>query len=92
MEKSAQRRLGAQSSTISTPRQQGSTRRRPYKLHLYNLMYEKSYYVKAIKACKDFKSKYPDIDLVPQEQFFRDAPKDIKDSILSNDVAHNLMS
>ncbi|MED6194895.1 hypothetical protein PIB30_032805 [Stylosanthes scabra] len=26
-----------------------------------------------------------------QEEFFRDAPKDIKDSVLSNDAAHNLM-
>ncbi|RDX68369.1 THO complex subunit 5B [Mucuna pruriens] len=60
-------------------------------LQLHNLMYEKSHYVKAIKACKDFKSKYPDIDLVPEEDFFRDAPRDIKDSILSNDAAHNLM-
>ncbi|KAL2346411.1 hypothetical protein Fmac_000411 [Flemingia macrophylla] len=60
-------------------------------LQLHNLMYEKSHYVKAIKACKDFKSKYPDIDLVPEEEFFRHAPQDIKDSVLSNDAAHNLM-
>ncbi|KAK7310850.1 hypothetical protein RJT34_08611 [Clitoria ternatea] len=60
-------------------------------LQLHNLMYEKSHYVKAIKACKDFKSKYPDIDLVPEEEFFRDAPQDIKHSVLSNDPAHNLM-
>ncbi|XP_061343175.1 THO complex subunit 5B [Gastrolobium bilobum] len=60
-------------------------------LQLHNLMYEKSHYVKAIKACKDFKSKYPDIDLVPEEEFFRDAPQDIKDSVLSNDNAHSLM-
>lgn len=39
-------------------------------------MYEKSHYVKAIKACRDFKSKYPDIDLVSEEAFFRDAPED----------------
>ncbi|KAL9313009.1 hypothetical protein ACSQ67_018461 [Phaseolus vulgaris] len=60
-------------------------------LQLHNLMYEKNHYVKAIKACTDFKSKYPDIDLVPEEEFFRDAPQDIKDSVLSNDAAHNLM-
>ncbi|KAK7351642.1 hypothetical protein VNO77_11235 [Canavalia gladiata] len=60
-------------------------------LQLHNLMYEKSHYVKAIKACKDFKSKYPDIDLVPEEEFFHGAPQDIKDSVLSNDAAHNLM-
>ncbi|CAL5204678.1 unnamed protein product [Lathyrus oleraceus] len=60
-------------------------------LQLHNLVYEKSHYLKAIKACKDFKSKYPDIELVPEEEFLRDAPKDIKDSVLSKDSAHNLM-
>lgn len=60
-------------------------------LQLHNLMYEKNHYVKAIKACKDFKSKYPDIELVPEEEFFRDAPEDIKNSVISNDNAHNLM-
>lgn len=60
-------------------------------LQLHNLMYERNHYVKAIKACKDFKSKYPDIDLVAEEEFFRDAPEEMKGSILSNDEAHNLM-
>ena len=60
-------------------------------LQLHNLMYEKNHYVKAIKACKDFKSKYPDIELVPEEEFFRDAHEDIKGTVMSNDSAHNLM-
>ncbi|KVH98332.1 THO complex subunit 5B [Cynara cardunculus var. scolymus] len=60
-------------------------------LQLHNLMYEKNHYVKAIKACKDFKSKYPDIELVPEEDFFRDAPEQIKNSVQSNDSAHDLM-
>ncbi|KAJ7966613.1 THO complex, subunit [Quillaja saponaria] len=60
-------------------------------LQLHNLMYEKSHYVKAIKACKDLKSKYPDIELVPEEEFFRDAPEEIVASILSKDCAHDLM-
>ena len=59
-------------------------------LQLHNLMYEKGHYIKAIKTCKDFKSKYPDIELVPEEEFFRDAPEEIKNSVLSNDTAHNL--
>jgi THO complex subunit 5 len=54
-------------------------------------MYEKSHYLKAIKACKDFKSKYPDIELVPEEDFFRDAPANIKEPTLSNDAAQDLM-
>lgn len=60
-------------------------------LQLHNLMYEKSHYVKAIKACKDFRSKYPDIELVPEEEFFRDAPEEIKNTVMSNDNSHNLM-
>lgn len=54
-------------------------------------MYEKSHYGKAIKACKDFKSKYPDIELVPEEEFHRDAPEHIKGPVLSQDTSHNLM-
>ncbi|KAK4481513.1 hypothetical protein RD792_012414 [Penstemon davidsonii] len=49
-------------------------------LQLHNLMYEKNHYVKAIKNCKDFKTKYPDIELVPEDEFFRDAPEEIKSS------------
>ncbi|KAM1247028.1 hypothetical protein ACFX2J_043031 [Malus domestica] len=60
-------------------------------LQLHNLMYEKSHYVKAIKACKDFKSKYPDIELLPEEEFFRDAPANIKEPMLSNDASHDIM-
>ncbi|GAB4839320.1 THO complex subunit 5B [Ancistrocladus abbreviatus] len=60
-------------------------------LQLHNLMYEKNHYVKAIKACKDFKSKYPNIELVSEEQFFSNAPEDIRGSVISNDSAHNLM-
>ncbi|KAL3634213.1 hypothetical protein CASFOL_021267 [Castilleja foliolosa] len=60
-------------------------------LQLHNLMYEKNHYVKAIKACKDFKTKYPDIELVPEKDFFKDAPEDIKSSTLSTDSSHDLM-
>nr|XP_043636399.1 THO complex subunit 5B-like [Erigeron canadensis] len=60
-------------------------------LQLHNLMYEKNHYLKAIKACKDFKSKYPDIELVSEEVFFKEAPVEIKNSVLSNDKSHNLM-
>uniref|UniRef100_A0A2P2KEJ6 THO complex subunit 5B n=1 Tax=Rhizophora mucronata TaxID=61149 RepID=A0A2P2KEJ6_RHIMU len=60
-------------------------------LQLHNLMYEKSHYFKAIKACRDFKSKYPDIELVPEEEFSRDAPDHIKGPLLSDDSSHNLM-
>lgn len=60
-------------------------------LQLHNLMYEKNHYLKAIKACKDFRSKYPDIDLVPEDEFFANAPEDIKKNSLSSDEAHDFM-
>ncbi|XP_010538114.1 PREDICTED: THO complex subunit 5B [Tarenaya hassleriana] len=60
-------------------------------LQLHNLTYEKSHYVKAIKGRRDFESKYPDIDLVPEEEFFRDAPDSIKCPTLSNDSSHDMM-
>lgn len=60
-------------------------------LQLHNLMYEKSHYVKAIKACRDFKSKYPDIDLVSEEAFFRDAPESIKDQSLASDTTSRVL-
>ena len=60
-------------------------------LQLHNLMYEKNHYVKAIKACRDFKSKHPDIELVPEEEFFRDASEEIKNTVISTDTAQNLM-
>ncbi|KAJ8427450.1 hypothetical protein Cgig2_023808 [Carnegiea gigantea] len=60
-------------------------------LQLHNLMYEKSHYLKAIKACKDFKSKYPDIELVSEGEFLSKAPQEFKETAMSNDTAHNLM-
>ncbi|KAL9258520.1 THO complex subunit 5B-like protein [Drosera capensis] len=59
-------------------------------LQLHNLMYDQNHYVKAIKACTDFKFKYPDIELVPEEEFFCDAPKYIKDDATPDDNAHSL--
>lgn len=60
-------------------------------LQLHNLMYEKSHYLKAIKACKDFKSKYPDIQLVTEAEFFSQAPEEFKGIAISNETAHNVM-
>uniref|UniRef100_A0A7N0U212 THO complex subunit 5 n=1 Tax=Kalanchoe fedtschenkoi TaxID=63787 RepID=A0A7N0U212_KALFE len=60
-------------------------------LQLHNLMYEKNHCVKAIKACKDFKSKYPDIELVSEEEFLKDAPEEIKGATISYDNEHNVM-
>ncbi|KAG6505592.1 hypothetical protein ZIOFF_037957 [Zingiber officinale] len=56
-----------------------------------HLLYEKSHYLKAIKACKDFRSKYPDIELVPEEEFLSSAPEEIKGMAMAGHVAHDLM-
>ncbi|PKA65642.1 hypothetical protein AXF42_Ash013056 [Apostasia shenzhenica] len=60
-------------------------------LQLHNLMYEKNHYLKAIKACRDFRSKHPDIELVPEEEYFQSAPDDIKEKVLATDAEHDLM-
>lgn len=60
-------------------------------LQLHNLLYERNHYVKAIQACTDFKSKHPDIELVPEEEFFSSAPKEITETRVSHDRAHDLM-
>ncbi|XP_062221894.1 THO complex subunit 5A-like [Phragmites australis] len=60
-------------------------------LQLHNLLYEKNHYVKAIRACLDFQTKYPGIELVPEEEFQRAAPADIRDKTLAADAAHDLM-
>lgn len=60
-------------------------------LQLHNLMYEKNHYVKAIKACKDFRSKHPDIELVSEEDFFCGASEELKGMTFSDDRAHDLM-
>ncbi|CAE5959496.1 unnamed protein product [Arabidopsis arenosa] len=60
-------------------------------LELHNLMYEKSHYLKATKASRDFKSMYPNIDLISEQDFFSDAPEAIKSQTLSNDSSHDLM-
>eukprot|EP00252_Welwitschia_mirabilis_P025574 TRINITY_DN8050_c0_g1_i1.p1 TRINITY_DN8050_c0_g1~~TRINITY_DN8050_c0_g1_i1.p1 ORF type:complete len:833 (-),score=179.81 TRINITY_DN8050_c0_g1_i1:329-2782(-) len=60
-------------------------------LQLHNLMYEKNHYLKAIKACKDFKSKYPDIELVSEEDFFKYAPDELKGDPSINEDPHKRM-
>ncbi|KAG8072530.1 hypothetical protein GUJ93_ZPchr0006g45285 [Zizania palustris] len=60
-------------------------------LLLHNLLYEKNHYVKAIRTCLDFQTKYPGIELVPEEEFHRAAPADIRDKTLASDSSHDLM-
>jgi hypothetical protein len=44
-------------------------------LRLHNLLYEKNHYVKAIRSCLDFQTRHPGIQLVPEEEFRRAAPR-----------------
>ncbi|KAF6149284.1 hypothetical protein GIB67_026140 [Kingdonia uniflora] len=60
-------------------------------LQLHNMLYEKNPYVKAIKACKAFKSKYHDFELVLEKEFFSNMPQEIKVAVMSRDSAHDLM-
>lgn len=60
-------------------------------LQLNNLLYQKNHYLKAINACKDFKSKYPDIELVPEEDFYRDAPEEFKKDPALKEDSHKQM-
>ncbi|CAF2053916.1 BnaC06g00430D [Brassica napus] len=55
-------------------------------LELHNLTYEKSHYLKATRSSREFKSKYPDIDLISEQDLFRDAPEAIKPQ---NDTCHD---
>lgn len=46
-------------------------------LQLQNLKYELGHLQKEITKCQQFKSKHEDIDLVPVEDFYREAPEEI---------------
>lgn len=47
-------------------------------LLLQNLLYETDYLDREVTKCLQFKSKDEEIDLVPVEEFYKDAPEDIK--------------
>ncbi|KAG8225852.1 hypothetical protein J437_LFUL004782 [Ladona fulva] len=48
-----------------------------YHLQLQNLLYEILHLKKEVTKCLEFKSKDEEIDLVPVEEFFREAPQEI---------------
>ncbi|CAL8464312.1 g3847 [Coccomyxa elongata] len=52
-------------------------------LSLQNLLYEKRHYLKEIRACKAYRSKYSDeeIGLMPEEEFLATAPEQFKEGI-----------
>lgn len=46
-------------------------------LHLQNLLYEADHLNKEVTKCLQFKSKDEEIELVPLEDFYRDAPAEV---------------
>ncbi|XP_071445932.1 THO complex subunit 5 homolog A isoform X2 [Hetaerina americana] len=56
-----------------------------YHLQLQNLLYEKLHLKKEVTKCLEFKSKDEEIDLVPVEEFFKEAPEHISRPISKSD-------
>uniref|UniRef100_A0A8C8E024 THO complex 5 n=1 Tax=Oryzias sinensis TaxID=183150 RepID=A0A8C8E024_9TELE len=59
-------------------------------LQLQNLLYEVMHLQKEISKCLEFKSKHEEIDLVSEEEFYRDAPQEISRPQLTKDDPHQL--
>jgi len=57
-------------------------------LQLQNLLYEAMHLQKEITKCMDFKSKDEEIELIPVEEFYRDAPESISNPALSKNDKH----
>lgn len=55
-----------------------------YHLKLQNLLYEVIHLQKEINKCLEFKSEDEDINLVPVEEFLRDAPEDMAQAAKEN--------
>lgn len=53
-------------------------------LQLQNLLYELSYLKKEIAKCFQFRSLDEEIDLIPTEQFFKEAPASISKPVSIN--------
>ncbi|XP_061674429.1 THO complex subunit 5 homolog [Syngnathoides biaculeatus] len=59
-------------------------------LQLQNLLYEVLHLQKEISKCLEFKSKHEDIDLVSEEDFYKDAPEEISRPQLTKNDPHQL--
>lgn len=57
-------------------------------LQLQNLLYEAMHLQKEITKCMDFKSKDEEIELIPVEDFYRDAPESISNPESSKNDKH----
>ena len=61
-----------------------------YHLQLQNLLYETMHLEKEITKCLEFKSKDEEIELVPVEDFYKEAPEDISKSEVTKTDSHQL--
>ncbi|ESO84659.1 hypothetical protein LOTGIDRAFT_236170 [Lottia gigantea] len=61
-----------------------------YHLQLQNLLYEAMHLQKEINKCLEFKSKDEEIDLVPVEEFYKEAPKQISKPETTKKDEHQL--
>lgn len=59
-------------------------------LQLQNLLYEVLHLQKEISKCLEFKSKHEEIDLVTEDEFYKEAPQDISKPHLTKNDAHQL--
>lgn len=59
------------------------------RLQLQNLLYEASHLKKEVNRCYEFKSQDEDIELVPLEKFYENAPKDISKPDTTTNDEHN---
>mmetsp|Transcript_12843 Transcript_12843/g.21802 ORF Transcript_12843/g.21802 Transcript_12843/m.21802 type:complete len:441 (-) Transcript_12843:975-2297(-) len=63
-------------------------------MQLQNLQYQKSYFLKEIRSCKEFASAFSDkqIDMLPEKEFLQKTPKELTQDADGNPLdAHNLM-
>ncbi|XP_069134404.1 THO complex subunit 5 homolog [Argopecten irradians] len=59
-----------------------------YHLQLQNLLYETMHLEKEITRCLEFKSKDEEIELVSEEEFYQDAPKEVSRPEVTQADAH----
>ena len=59
-------------------------------LHLQNMLYEVLHLTKEVKKCLEFKSKDEEMDLVPVEEFYANAPESISKPEITKTNDHEL--
>lgn len=59
-------------------------------LHLQNMLYEVLHLTKEVKKCLEFKSKGEEMDLVPVEEFYANAPESISKPEITKKNDHEL--